>query len=197
MKDDIRNFNELERRDNLYGLEMIEEDRRRSRDKKVYDIKQLWQRSHEIINLAAQGFKQKEIAEILRITPATVSSTLNGKLGQLKLSQIRQDRDAEARKNSAKIDQLVKKAIETYHEIFDDDSGQVSLKDKKSVADTVMLELSGLRAPTKIQSHSVHTTLTSEEIESFKKRGFESLKSLGITIDINKGETNDFNNKAK
>jgi predicted transcriptional regulator len=191
MGDDTLDFNSLERRNGLYGFEMLEEDKRRSKDRKVYDIKQLWQRSHEIINLAAQGFKNKDIAEILRITPMAVSATLNGKLGRLKLSEIRQSRDEEAKKNVAKIDQLVKKAIETYHQIFDDETGQVSLKDKKSVADTVMLELSGLRAPTKIQSHSVHTTLTKEEIEEFKLRGLKALESSGITLDINNGESDD------
>jgi len=52
------------------------------------------------------------------------------------------------------------------------------------VADTVLLELSGLRAPTRIQSHSVHTVLSAEELEEFKKRGIAAARESGLVIDV-------------
>jgi hypothetical protein len=110
--------------------------------------------------------------------------TLNSELGQKKLSVIRQDRDADARKTSEKIRVLTAKAIQTYHEIFDNEDGQATLKDRKDEADTVLLELSGLRAPTKIQSSSVTTVLTAEEIENFKNRGIKAAKEAGMVIDV-------------
>lgn len=173
-------------RQSLYGFEMREPDRRRSNREGCWDIKQLWQRNHEIVNLAARGFKHVQIAEILGITPATVSNTLNSELGMRKLSEIRKFRDDEAKVVSEKIRVLTNKALQVYHEIFDDDSGEVSLKDKKAAADTVVLELSGLRAPTRIQSQSqsMSYTLSREDLEEFKKRGLNAMKEAGHTIDV-------------
>lgn len=181
------NNTNVQRRDGLYGFEFMEVDKRRvDSDKRTrYNIKQLWQRSHEIINLAAQGWKNIDIAEILNITPQCVSDTLNSELGKLKLSELRSARDEDAKKQSEKIRILTNKALQTYHEIFDSEDEQVTLKDKKAVADTVLLELSGLRAPTKIQAQSISTILTAEELEEFKNRG---RKAAGI-IDVEVAET--------
>jgi predicted transcriptional regulator len=176
---------EVQTRNGLYGFEYLEHDKRRRPDDsqpRKWDAKQLWQRSHEIINLSARGFKNSEIAEILHISPVTVSNTLNGRLGQLKLSEIRQDRDGEAKKVVEKIRVLTGKALDVYHEIFDNESGEASLKDRKSAADTVVLELSGLRAPTKIQSHSMNVQLTRADLEEFKQRGLSAAQEAGLTI---------------
>lgn len=166
----------------LYGFEYKEPDKRMKpiEERERYEIKRLWQRNHEIVNLAARGFKNVEIAEILNITPATVSATLNSELGMRKLSELREARDDEAKKVTEKIRILTNKALQIYHEIFDDESGECTLKDKKAAADTVLLELSGLRVPTKIQSQSVHTVLTRDEIEELKRRGIEAARESGL-----------------
>lgn len=178
----------VQTRNGLYGFEFRDVDQRRTPEdapRKQYEIKALWQRSHEIINLAARGYKGTDIAEILNISEACVSMTLNSELGQKKLAEIRNVRDEDAKKTSEKIRILTAKAIETYHEIFDNEDGAATLKDRKDVADTVLLELSGLRAPTKIQSSTINMTLTSEEIEAFKNRGTKAAKESGFgPIDI-------------
>lgn len=166
-------------RENLYGFEFRDHDKRRvPACERSFQAKQLWQRHHEIVNLAARGFKQKEIAEILNITPQTVCNTLNGELGMRKLSDIRKDRDDEARKVSEKIRVLTDKALATYHEIFDSD--MATLSEKKSAADTVVLELSGLRVPTKTQNATATFRISPEELELFKKRGLEAAKESGL-----------------
>jgi len=172
----------VETRQGLYGFEFLVPDKRRaeSGERKTYEIQGLWQRNHEIVNLAARGFKNVEIAEILNIHPQTVSNTLNSELGERKLSEIRLDRDEEAKKVSEKIRVLTNKALDVYHEIFDDNSGESTLKDKKAVADTVALELSGLRAPTKIHNLNASYTLTKEELEAFKQRGTKAVEESGI-----------------
>lgn len=176
----------IQTRNGLYGFEFREIDERRVplEEKKTYQIKQLWQRSHEIVNLAAQGYKNVDIAEMVGVTPACVTMTLNSELGQKKLSDVRKGRDDEARKTAEKIRILTTKALQVYHEIFDNESGEASLKDRKATADTVVLELSGLRAPTKIQSTSVSTVLTAEEIQAFKDRAKKAASQSGITIDV-------------
>ena len=182
----------VQTRNGLYGFEFRSLDKRRAEEgeRKGPNIKALWQRNHEIVNLAARGFKQSEIAEILNIHPVTVSNTLNSDLGEKKLSEIRLERDDEAKKISEKIRVLTDKALNVYHTIFDDDSGEANLKDKKAVADTVMLELSGLRAPTRIQSQTVNTTLTLEELEEFKKRGIQAARESGMIIDVEPEKVN-------
>lgn len=174
-------------RNGLYGFEIREDDRRRvekDEPRHAYDIKQMWQRHHEIVNLAAQGLKQTDIAELLGINPQTVSNTLNSELGQRKLSELRGDRDLDAKLNVEKIKGLVSKAIDTYHEAFDDNSGQMTLKDKVKVAETVLNDLSGLKAPTKIQSESTSLILSKIELQEFKKRGIEAARESGLVIDV-------------
>jgi predicted transcriptional regulator len=181
-------MSEVSRRKGLYGFEFLDTDNRRANEgeRKTYEIKQLWQRNHEIINLSARGFKNVEIAEILGITPTCVSQTLNSELGERKLSEIRLERDEDAKKTVEKIRVLTSKALQVYHDIFDSDESTMSAK--KDVADTVVLELSGLRAPTRVQSVSAQYTLTKEELEDFKRRGAEAAKEAGIVIDIKESE---------
>lgn len=177
---------EQQTRNGLYGFEMREQDLRRKdgEERKTYEIKQMWQRTHEIVNLAAQGFKQVDIARILNIDPQTVSNALNSQLGEEKLAIVRKSRDEEAKVMVERIRVLTDKAIATYHEIFDDESGNIGLMHKKEVADTVLLELSGLRVPTKVQGHSIHTFLTSQELDEFKRRGIEAARESGMIVDV-------------
>ena len=155
-------------------------------ERKTYDIKQMWQRHHEIVNLAAQGFKQVEIAEILNIHPQTVSNTLNSSLGEEKLEVLRTERDEDVRKTVEKVRVLKDKALKIYHTILDgvDENGNsvdISMRDRKDVADTVLLELSGLRVPTKIQSSNI--TMTAIELEELKQRGIQTMRESGLIID--------------
>lgn len=187
----------VQTRNGLYGFEMRDVDRRRVPvgERKVYDIKQLWQHNHEIINLAVRGFKGSEIAKILNLDPQTVSNTLNSELGQHKLSDMRLERDEETKKVSEKIRKLTDKALETYNKIFDDESGELGLKDKGNFATSFLNEMSGLRAPTRIQSQSVHTTLTAEELEEFKTRGIKAARASGLIVDV--GEDGNGNGDGK
>lgn len=167
----------------LYGFEGRETDLRRKDDtRKTHDVKQLWQRTHEILNLAVRGMKQVEIAEILNVTPQTVSNAVNSGLGKQKLSEERKKRDEDTYDRVKEIDKLTKKALKVYHNIFDDKTESAGLK--KKTADVVTLELSGLRVPTRIQSQSFNTVATLEEIEEFKKRGIAAARESGMIIDL-------------
>lgn len=181
----------MQRRENLYGFETRVWDDRRSTlsQKKSYEkgssfnIQQLWQSNHEIINLTARGFKQVEVAEILNVDISTVKRTLGSELGMLKMSEIRLERDAEAKRVSEKIRVITNKALKVYHEIFDDKSGECGLKDKGEFAKHFLNDMSGLRAPTKVQSVSAHFTLTDEELKGFKERGMKAACETGLVIE--------------
>ena len=182
------------RRRGLYGFDFLEPgDARRVDDpleRKTYDVKQMWQRTHEIVNLAVRGFKQVQIAEILDIHPQTVCNTLNSTLGMEKLSELRESRDEEAKKVGEKIRILTDKALNTYNKLMDDDIISADPKVAKAAADSVVLELSGLRVPTRVQSHHVSTVLTAEELEVFKERGIKAARESGLIVSDEPGGGN-------
>lgn len=174
------------RRKGLYGFEYLVDnpDLRRKPKSNHYNIKQLWQRNHEIINLAVRGFNQVTIADILGVSTQCVSDTLNSDLGKHKLAELRRTSVEEARIVQEKIRVLTNKALQVYNEIFDDESGECNLSDKKKVADTIVLELSGLRAPTKVHSTHASYTLSKEDIDAMKIRALDEAEKAGIVIDI-------------
>lgn len=170
----------------LYGFDVRVPDERRKEDRETYNIKQLWQRSHEIIGLALQGLKYTEIADILGITPQTVSNTLNSDLGKEKLATLRERRDDEVVNVLGEIERLRKKALQVYEDIIDNDT--VSFDLKKKTADTILLDIDGNRAPTKFQSTNAHFIATEEEIAEFKQRGLKAAKESGMLIDVTPGK---------
>lgn len=166
----------------LYGFEMRERDLRRAEpgERKTYNIKQLWQRTHEIINLTLLGMKEVEVAKALNITPATVSNTINSELGQKKLSMMRKERDKEFTNVAEEVTKLFPLAMQIYEEIL---LGEEKSKLQKEAADTVLMDIGGHRAPTKIQGEHVHAYLGKEEIEEFKKRGIAAAKASGMLVE--------------
>jgi len=165
----------------LYGFEVREPDLRRSRNKS-YEIKSLWQLNHEILGLAVRGMETTQIAEVLGIARSTVSSTLNSKLGKEKLSRLRRERDDEHVDAAKEIARLSKQAFEVYESIFKNPDTPYKLK--KETADTILLDLAGHRAPTKIDSRHLNVYATKEEIEEFKRRGIEAAREAGMIIDV-------------
>jgi len=171
-------------RDSLYGFKFREVDRRRAEpgERKTYEIKQMWQRTHEICNLVARGFNYVQVAEILDIHPQTVSNTANSELGMQKIAEVREGRDEDTKKVTEKIRILTDKALTTYNKLFDEDKTDPKLK--KDTADTVVLELSGLRVPTRVQAHHISTVLSKGELEEFKERGIKAAREGGLIVDV-------------
>lgn len=177
----------LEKRKSLYGFETRVPDKRFTERNGSPNIKSLWQRSHEIIGLALQGHKNKDIALLLNINPCTVSNTLNSELGEKKLSELREKRDEGLVEVSKEVVRLSEKALEVYEEIFDSET--VSYNLKKDAADTVLMDLGGHRSPTKVDTRSLHMTATPDEIAEFKRLGLAAAKESGYLIDL--GEDNE------
>lgn len=158
---------------------------RREAGRKTYDIQRLWSRHKEIINLDSLGYKSREIADMLGINEKTVSNTLNSTLGIEAKEAVRGIRDQEYELMRDKVMELTWMALGVYEETFGDvDHVNVTPKEQREAARDVVLEMSGLRAPTKIQSQSVATVLTAEELNEFKQRGFEASKNAGKLIEI-------------
>lgn len=166
----------------LYGFEIREFDKRCTDRATKWDIKRLWQRSHEIIRLALTGMSQVDIAKVLNICPGSVSNTLNSPIAQEKLSKMRKELDTNTINVSLEVSRLAEKAIATYDEILDNET--VSLKLKKETADTILMDLGGHRSPTKIDSRQFSMTATLEEIEEFKQRGIKAAKASGMIVEV-------------
>ena len=152
----------------LYGFEVREPDKRRveQSERKTYNIQQLWQRTHEIIALTLLGVKEVDVAKSLNIHPQTVSNTINSDLGRKKLSEMRQERDKDFTKIAEETARLFPIAMKTYERILE---GEERSKLQKETADTIIMDIGGHRAPTKVQGEHVHTYLSKDEIEEFKK----------------------------
>ena len=177
-------------KNSLYGFEIRETDRRRapSGERKSHDIKQLWQRSHEILRLALIMPKHKEIARTLGISEATVSNTLNSELGRKKLSKLRLARDNETIDVARRVAELLPKAIDTYEKILDGDPTVTKMM--KETADTISMDLGGFRTPTKTQTANLY--MTPDELVKFKERGKAAARSAGLIVEaelVNEGES--------
>jgi DNA-binding MarR family transcriptional regulator len=170
--------------DENYGLVLPDDsvDHRRvdPEERTTYEAKRLWQLHHEIINLDVLGYKQVDIAKILNVTPQTVSNVLNSGLAKEKLVELRAARDGHVKARLEQIRVLTDKAMNVYHEVFDNEMGEFTPKDRVHVADVVALELSGLRVPLKTQSASM--IITPQQYEDFKKRGIQAAKESGMCI---------------
>ena len=149
--------------------------------------------------MALLGYKGTEIAKMLDIHPQTVCNTLNSSLGMEALSDRRKDRDEEYEGLRDEVMELTKMSLATYRRILEAETDptsesfdpEVPLKMKKDTADTVVLELSGMRVPTRIDSRSMSFSLTTEEISAFKQRGMEAAKAAGKLVEVegeSKGE---------
>jgi len=156
-------------KETLYGFEVRVPDERRNPERKTHNIKQLWQRNHEILRLAVLGYNYKDIAEMLDIHPQTVSNTINGDLGQKKLSELRLKRDEDAIDVGKEVARILPLAIKTYENILNNE--QESNKLKKEVADTLVMDIAGHRAPAQVQGAFAHAHLIRAEIEQLKERG--------------------------
>lgn len=153
-------------------------DRRRSPER-TFDIKQLWQRNHEIIRLAFLGWKHKDIADHLGVTAVTVSNTVNSTLGKDKLNLMNGSRDAEALDVMDEIQKMVPKALKVYDTILEEDS-QASLSLKKNTADTVLKDILGNVAPKKFEGKFMHAHLGEETINRIKERGRAAAAAAGV-----------------
>ena len=170
----------------LYGFETRDVDKRRALpgERKTYDIKQLWQRNHEILRMALIGMKAPQIADILMIHPQTVSNTINSELGRKKLSVMRSDRDEDIVNIAKDVAKMYPAALQTYKDIL---NGTCKSKLMKETADTLVMDIGGHRAALKTESAALHLTLS--DIEEFKKRGLKAAKASGMVVDVK--EVND------
>jgi DNA-binding NarL/FixJ family response regulator len=177
------NNSNAERRNGLYGQEVRKPDRRRVPVReRSQDIQQLWQRSHEILRYVLLGMDNNTVAKLVGVTPATVSNTINSSLGQKKLSELRVVRDAKTIDVAEEVCKLHEKAVRVYADILEG-KGEPSKALQKATADTVIMDISGHRAPTKVDARHLNIQLTPEELEDLKGRGRKAAAASGLLLE--------------
>ena len=173
---------------NLYGCK-ANRDRRFTRSKgKRFQIQNLWERHHEILNLVLLGWGIQAIADRLDCSRGMVSDTVNSDLGRQKLAIMRAARDANTIDVAKEIQRLVPQAYKIYGDIlYKEGMGEnASIALQKSTADTIVKDLAGHEAPKKM----IHAHLTVDQVEGLKKRGraIRAAKEGGMVEDVEEGE---------
>lgn len=165
---------------NLYGCKANRDRRFNQTGSPVRQIRTLWERHHEILNLTVLGWRPVDIAARLAIDASTVSHTINSDLGRQKLAIMRAARDAETLDVAKEIQTLVPQAYKIYKDIlYKEDMGSgASIALQKATADTVVKDLAGHEAPKKM----LHAHLTADDVENLKQRGraIQAAKESGI-----------------
>lgn len=136
-----------------------------------YDIKRLWGQQKEMLRLVAAGlYTNKQIAEIVGVTPQTVSNIINSALGKQTLEILEGAADSEMVDLMVKIRSLAPIALSVQEEIMLDEDTSKRLK--VDVANK-MLDRAGYVPISKNMNLNLNAGLKREDIDAIKKRAKE------------------------
>ena len=136
-----------------------------------YDIKRLWGQQKEILRLVASGlYKNKDIADIVGVTPQTVSNIINSALGKQTLEILNGAADSEMVDLMVKIRALAPIALTVQEDILLDEDTPKRLK--TDIANKV-LDRAGYAPISKNMNLNLNAGLKREDIEAIKKRAKE------------------------
>jgi len=136
-----------------------------------YAIKFMWDRHHEIKRRIVLGHTNDQIAQVLGITPQTVSNVRNSPIVMMEVERLRAERDKECIDLAKELAPLQEKALAVYREIFDGEGEGSATIDLKYKAAKDILQPGGLiREPHKVRAEVAHGIFTMQELEEIKNR---------------------------
>lgn len=156
-------------------------DRRQSPMPRAYQPKQLNNRHHEILRLSLLGFSNKEIAEKLDCTPATVSIALNSGLGRVHSSILRSEADGVAVEVAKRIREIAPKAIAIVSEIMED--AEVPSHTRLRAAQD-LLDRAGFAPVKKVDMNSTNVSLTANDLDNLKEVALRRAMENGLVVDV-------------
>ena len=151
-------------------------------EKSCYQIKQLWERQHEILRRVLLGQKQVDIARDMRISPVTVSNTLNSELAQEKLTVMMAERDASTIDLSRQIKEIAPKALEIIKDALNSNT-LLGAKDRVKVAQD-MLDRAGYSPVQLSMSANMNVHLTRDDLSELKARAVQAARRSGVMKDV-------------
>jgi predicted DNA-binding protein (UPF0251 family) len=141
-----------------------------------YTVSKLWSRSKEILRLVASGlYTQREVAEIVGVTPQTVNNLVNCALGKETLEMLDGAADAEAVDLIGKIKALAPIALALQQEMMLEEGTPKRLKN--DIANKV-LDRAGYVPVTKNMNLNLNGKLTRDDVMHLKERANE-LRKVG------------------
>ena len=148
-------------------MEMELLDKRFSPTAERPQLKQLWDSHHEILRLHALGYKNVDIARIVKCTPQTVSNTLASNVAQGTIQKFRQKRDKDAESILNRIQRILPKCMDILEETIKDEEIPLSVRLKEA---NTLLDRGGFGKVIKTENKTLHAHLTKTDIEEMKER---------------------------
>jgi hypothetical protein len=159
-------------------------DKRMSVNGRKSSPKSLRSLNHEILRLSLLGWKGTEIAKHLGITPITVSNTLNSPKGRAVLIGMNQARAERTVDIAEDMRIFAPKALDVWKECIADPEGVVPMPVRAREA-REFLGVCGYVKPQRVESHTVHTHLTLEEIQELKEKARARAIASGVVAPKN------------
>lgn len=154
-------------------------DKRMKKGERKEAPKNLRSINHEILRLTLLGWKGTEIAAHLNVSPVTVSNTLASQKGRAVLMMMQQARAERTIDIAEDMRAFAPRALEVWKECIDDPENIVPLPIRSREA-REFLGVCGFVKPQRIQSQSITTHLTLEEIEQLKAQARERAQASGV-----------------
>lgn len=158
---------------------------------KEHDLKKMNERHHQIARYKLLGYKDKEIATKLNITPQSVGQVSRSTLVKSKVEVLRGSKDAKAMTIMDDIEKILPDAVKLMQEFVN--GGELFEGEQYSSADRALqlkagkdlLGIGGYSPVKRTESRAVTATLTSDEVRAM----VEDAKVLGIECgDVVEGE---------
>jgi len=131
----------------------------------------MWDRHHEIKRRIVLGHTNDQIAQVLGITPQTVSNVRNSPIVMMEVERLRAERDAECLDLAKELEPLQKEAIKVLREIFSKEGeGSATIDLKYKAARDLLMPGGMVREPHKVKAEVAHGIFTMQELEEIKNR---------------------------
>lgn len=133
------------------------------------------------MRLHALGYSQKEIAERLGCTPATVGNVVNSSLGQLHTGIIRKGIDEASMEAAKRVRALAPAALDVIEDILasSDVPSAVRLRAAQDA-----LDRAGFGAVRKMDVHTTSLSLTSDDLAAIKADALSRAMKNGLNKEI-------------
>ena len=150
----------------------------------AFQEKKVSLRDEEIIRLHLSGLNNRQIAKELKTAASTVSICLNAEPAKRRIDAFNTERMDVVKDFRARIDRLTDLSLSVFEQILNGEDGlNISDSEKLDLARHILVEFSGLRAPTQIQTQSV--VMTADRLEEIKRRGAKLLEEMrGVTVKV-------------
>jgi len=171
-----------------YFIAPREPDNRRTKDRKTFEVSEMWDLHHEIVRRLVIGETNAEISRSLGVSKQMISYTRNSKVVRRQIDIMRGARDADTIDIAKRIRENAPKALDLLETIIEDrgETYPISLAARTSES---MLDRGGYAAPKRLEAVVAH--FTSEEIEDLKRKALESGRDSGMVIETEFEEAGD------